>query len=61
MNTHYEEKVIRETTADNTLKYYSVSVYCENCGKHDTVYVKKGWKKQGLTTTCSDCECSVVL
>lgn len=46
---------------DSWSKYYTVQIYCANCGKHDAVYVKKGVQKKGLHVPCENCDCEVEL
>lgn len=41
--------------------HYQQRIYCKNCDHHDTVRIKKGTLKAGLSTTCEECGCEINL
>lgn len=38
-------------------KYYGVPVYCDNCGKHDRIYMLMG-KEKPIKVLCQNCGCN---
>lgn len=39
--------------------HYIVQIYCGNCEQHDSVMIKKGTSRAGLSTTCTNCGCKI--